>query len=49
MRRTKRDILRMTCDLDVNLDLTIYIFFVKKIDDEIEIVVGKIVNQSEKE
>lgn len=39
----------MTCDLDVNLDLTIYIFFVKKIDDEIEIVVGKIVNQSEKE
>lgn len=39
----------MTCDLDVNLDLTTYIFFVKKIDDEIEIVVGKIVNQSEKE
>ena len=39
----------MTCDLDVNLDLTIYILFVKKIDDEIEIVVGKIVNQSEKE
>ena len=37
----------MACDLDVNSDLTN--FFVQNIDDEIEIVVEKKVNQSEKE
>ena len=37
----------MVFDLEVNSDLTN--FFVQNIDDEIEIVVGKKVNQSEKE
>ena len=36
----------MTCDLDVNSNLTN--FFVQNIDDEVEIVVEKKVNQSEK-
>ena len=39
--------MRMACDLDVNSDLTN--FFVQNIDDEIEIVVEKKVNQREKE
>ena len=38
----------MACDLDVNADLTNF-FFVQNIDDEIEIVVEKKVNQSEEE
>ena len=36
----------MACDLDVNSNLTN--FFVQNIDDEVEIVVEKKVNQSEK-
>ena len=39
--------MRMACDLDVNSDLTN--FFVQNIDVEIEIVVEKKINQSEKE
>ena len=39
--------MRMACDLDVNSDLTN--FCVQNIDDEIEIVVEKKVNQSKKE
>ena len=39
--------MRIACDLDVNSDLTN--FFVQNIDDEIEIVVEKKVNQCEKE
>ena len=39
--------MRMACDLDVNSDLTN--FFVQNIDDELEIVVEKKTNQSEKE
>ena len=39
--------MRMACDLDVNSDLTN--FFVQNVGDEIEIVVGKKVNQSKKE
>ena len=37
----------MACDLDVNSDLTN--FFVQNIDDEIEIVLEKKVNQRENE
>ena len=39
--------MRMACDLDVNSDLTN--FYVQNIDDEIEIVVEKKINQREKE
>ena len=39
--------MRIACDLDVNSDLTN--FFVQNIDDQIEIVVEKKVNQCEKE
>ena len=39
--------MRIACDLDVNSDLTN--FFVQNIDDEIEIVVEKKVNQCEKD
>ena len=37
----------MACDLDLNSDLTK--FFVQNIDDEIEIVVEKKINQRKKE
>ena len=37
----------MACDLEVNSDITN--FFVQNIDDKMEIVVEKKVNQSEKE
>ena len=37
----------MACDLDLNSDLTN--FFVQNIDDEIEIVVEKKINQRKKE
>ena len=39
--------MRMACDLEVNSDITN--FFVQNIDDKMEIVVEKKVNQSEKE
>ena len=47
VRENKIEVMRMVCDLDVNSDLTN--FFVQNIGDEIEIVAGKKVNQSEKE
>ena len=47
VRENKIEVMRMACNLDVNSDLPI--FFVQNIDDEIEIVVEKKVNQSEKE
>ena len=47
VRENKTQVMRMTCDLDVNSDLTN--FFVQNIDDEIEIAVEKKVNQREKE
>ena len=47
VREDKIEVMRMACDLDVNSDLTN--FFYQNIDDEIEIVVEKKVNQNEKE
>ena len=47
VRENKTKIMRMACDLDVNLDLTNA--FVQTTDDEIDIVVEKKVNQREKE
>ena len=42
VRKNKIDVTRLECDLDVNSDLTH--FFVRNIDDEIQIVVEKKVN-----
>ena len=41
VRENKTQVMRMTCDLDVNSDLTN--FFVQNIDDEIEIAVEKLI------